>query len=305
MNIVLIHIGNKNIDYVIDTFRHLLKYKNKNIFFLANKKIINKLKFNKISKTIKLHYLDDIEISKKHEIFLNKNNLDKKFGNGFWIKTLERFFYLESFCQNKKFKNIIHLENDVLIFDDLDKYKNIFSKNFNIGMTFLNQKLCVPGFIFFKDYKKLNFLCNYIVKKNKYFFQKKNKNDMKLLAEMYDDFRNIKKYKIRLLPTMNNEIGKFVNSDLQDKKPFYDYYKKFGVIFDACALGQKIGGLDPKFHKIKGSYINPLNIFDVNNIEIIIKKINNDKRPFLKINKKLVRILNIHMHSKKTNFFLN
>ena len=305
MNIILIHIGNKKIDYIVNTFYQLLKYKNKNIFFLANKKIINQLKLYKICKKIKFYNLDKVEISKNHKVFLKKNNLDKKFGDGFWLKTLERFFFIESFCNKMKFKNIIHLENDVLIFDNLEKYEKIFVKNFNIGMTLLNKNLCVPGFLFFKNYKNLNFLCEYIVSKYRFFFQKKNKNDMRIFAEMYNEFKNIKKNKIRLLPTMNSDLGKLVNCDLKDKKPFYDYYKKFGVIFDACAIGQKIGGLDPKFHKFKGSYINPFNIFDISDVEIIIKKNNKYKKPFLKINKKLVPILNVHMHSKKTNFFLN
>ena len=42
-------------------------------------------------------------------------------------------------------------------------------------MTFLNFNLCVPGFVYFKNYKKLNFLCNYITDQNKYFFKKKIK----------------------------------------------------------------------------------------------------------------------------------
>ena len=47
-----------------------------------------------------------------------------------------------------------------------------------------------------------------------------------------------------------------------NNKSFYKNYKKLGVIFDACALGQKIDGLDPKYHKHKGSYINDQSIFD-------------------------------------------
>ena len=305
MNIVLIHIGNNKIDYVINTFHHLLKYENKNVFFLANKKIINNLRLKKISKNIKFFNLDEVKISKLHEKFLKRNKLDKKFGKGFWLKTLERFFYLENFCNTMKLKNIIHLENDILIFDNLEKYQETFSRNFNIGMTLLNKELCVPGFLYFKNHKSINFLCDYINSKFNFFCIKKNKNDMKILAEMYEKFKDNNKIKVRLLPTMNSELGKIVKKKSKDIKPFYQYFKQFNVIFDACAIGQKIGGLDPKFHKFKGSYINPLNIFDASKVKIIIKKIKKNKKPFLKINEKLVPVLNIHMHSKKTNFFLN
>ena len=64
-----------------------------------------------------------------------------------------------NFCEKIKLDNIIHIENDVLIFQDLSKFKKVFQKFYNIGMTFLNFNLCVPGFVYFKNYKKLNQIC--------------------------------------------------------------------------------------------------------------------------------------------------
>ena len=48
---------------------------------------------------------------------------------------------------------------------------------------------------------------------------------MRIFAEMYNEFKNIKKNKNKIIMTMNSDLGKLVNCDLKDKKPFYDYYK--------------------------------------------------------------------------------
>ena len=57
--------------------------------------------------------------------------------------------------KNKKLKNIIHIENDILIFENLNKFEKKFKKLFDIGFTFLNTNNCIPGFIFFKDHKSI------------------------------------------------------------------------------------------------------------------------------------------------------
>ena len=304
MNIILIHIGNSKVDYLLNTVRHLVHFNNKKLFLLANKKMIKRFKDKKISKKINLIDIQKFSLSKQHQNFLNKTRLSKEAQNGLWLKSVERFFYLQNFCEKNKLKDIIHIENDVLIFDRLSKFKKVFNKYYDIGMTFLNQDLCVPGFIYFKNFKKTNFICDYIFSKNRYFFQKKNKNDMRLLKDMFQKYKN-SDHKIRLLPTMTDIMAKEQRLFKKKNEAFYKYQNNFNILFDACAIGQKIGGVDKKYHKHKGSYINQFSIFDANNIKIIIKKYQNFKKPFIKINNKMIPILNVHMHSKKTNFFFN
>ena len=63
-----------------------------------------------------------------HKSFLKKTRLSRTAHDGFWIKTMERFFYIDNFAKTNKLENIIHIENDVLVFYDLDKYKKKFKK---------------------------------------------------------------------------------------------------------------------------------------------------------------------------------
>ena len=85
--------------------------------------------------------------------------------------------------------------------------------------------------------------------------------------------------------------------------PFYKYHKYFDCIFDACAIGQKIGGLDRKFHKHKGPYSNPLNLFKMENLEIGITNSKKIKKPYIKINnKKLICLIFICTQKNKLFF---
>ena len=68
----------------------------------------------------------------------------------FGLKLLIGFLF-RKFCQKKKLKNVIHIENDVLVFDNLKKYEKKFKNLFDIGLTFSNFKNCVPGFMYFKN----------------------------------------------------------------------------------------------------------------------------------------------------------
>ncbi len=300
MNIILIHLGNKKIPYILHTIYHLLYFKNNNIYLLSEGKILNYLKKYKIAKNINFVDVNKLKKSKEHEIFLEKTKLDKRWYGGFWLNTTERFFYIENFCKLKRMENIIHIENDNLIFCNLNKYKSILETNFNIGLTFLNNNQCIPSIIYFKNYKYVRFITNHIFNENRFFFKSRKKNDMQLLAEV----KNKKKCKkIKLLPTLTKEMSKTFNNKI--KKEYYEFSDKFNGIFDAAALGQKIDGLDKFIHKNKGSFINKENIFDPEKIKIIYKKYKKLKKPFIYMDKKTIPILNTHIHSKRTDIFFN
>jgi hypothetical protein len=302
MNIVLIHIGIKRFDHLKGTLNQLLYFNNNKIHLIANKKVLKNLNKFTFLKRINFVDIDTLQKDYFHKSFLKKTRLSRTAHDGFWIKTMERFFYIDNFAKTNKLENIIHIENDVLVFYDLDKYKKKFKKLFDIGFTFLNSNTCVPGFIYFKSYKSITKLTNYIYKKNKYFFQKKNLNDMQLLGNFYNE--NKEKIKVGLFPTVTKELAlRFIKKE-ERVNDFFKNYKYLNIIFDACALGQKIDGLDKKYHLHKGSFNNELNIINPKNLEIIFKIKNKVRFPFLRFKKKFIPIMNLHLHSKKTNKFV-
>jgi hypothetical protein len=298
MNIILIHLGKKKIPYILYTIYHLLYFNNKKIFLLVNKNTFDYIKKIPIIKKINLVNVDEFEKSYEHEFFLKKTKLDKYWYYSFWLKTSERFFYLENFAKNNKLRNIIHLENDNLVFYDLDKLKNKFKKIYKIGLTLLNNEQCIPGFIYFKNYKYTKIVSDHFFNFHKKFLQIKTFNDMEILA----DLKKKNKY-VKLLPTISKDMAEMNMKNID--RDYYKNYEKLKFLFDAAAAGQKLDGLDPKIHKNKGTFINNKNIISPDKFEIIIKKSTTINRPFIKFNNKLFPLINIHMHSKNTKYFIN
>ena len=136
-----------------------------------------------------------------------------------------------------------------------------------------------------------------------FFFRKKNLTDMQLLANFYNEYKQ--KIKIGMFPTITEEIALDHAEDMLKIKEFYENFKQLNIIFDACALGQIVDGLDKKYHLHKGKYINKQNIINPILFNVVFKKINNVKHPYLKYKNTTIPILNLHMHSKNTKNLLN
>ena len=169
MNILLTQIGNKKAPHLIECIKQLLFFNNNKIILISNKFHKNLLKKNKILK--KINFIDEDEIvkSKEHLVFLKNTKLDSKFYDQFWIKTTERFFFIENICSSKKLKNIIHIETDNLIYENLSKFVKSLKK-FKILFNIANHKWCVPNILWFNNYKEIKLFTNFIYKKNKFFF---------------------------------------------------------------------------------------------------------------------------------------
>ena len=67
---------------------------------------------------------------------------------GFWIHSSKRFFVLQQCMEKHNLTNVIHLENDVLLYNDLS---HITFGNY-VYLTMDKHSRCVPGFVFFPDH---------------------------------------------------------------------------------------------------------------------------------------------------------
>jgi len=293
MNFLLIHIGNKKIKHLKYSLLSLIKTKNKNIYLVSSKIIYDQINNIKIKKKIKFIDISSIKKNKIHILFNQISNINKSWNDGFWNNTLERFFYLENISKKFKLKNIIHIENDVLIFENYQKYEKIFKKKYKIAYPLLNNDLAVPSIVYFSNSNYISKLCKFINNQFTIFSRFLNLssklNDMKILNKFYKKNKRI----IKILPTLSNEIGKKI---LKKNSIFYENFLDFNCIFDAAAIGQKIDGVDRSIHQhLKKEYINPLSIFSSK--DLIIKMIK--RKPFLIFNNKKIKISNLHIHSKR------
>ena len=101
----------------------------------------------------------------------------------------------------------------------------------------------------------------------------------------------------------------FISNDFVDNNEEYNFvtnnFHNFQYIFDAAAIGQYLGGVDPRNdNRNTEGFVNETCIIKYNHYHfdwIIIDEI---KRPFIIINNLKYRIFNLHIHSKNLKKFV-
>lgn len=270
-------------DYCFYSLEFSKKYSNKKIILLITKN--NK----KIPKEIEHYFIEDFykeDLSKK----ITLTNYHKEFWNGFWIKTIERFFILESFCKKYDINTFFHAELDNIVFniESLDITLNQFGKNFFFTKDRIERGL--GGFVYINSLDILRNFCNFVLEN----LEKNFINDMYLLGK----FSNTYSEQCAILP---NELN-FFETDKISLKAIDSI--KIGGIVDGIRIGDYLFGSDPRISKVmvfnktepKGDD-NKTN-FDYKNLLFYFSS---SKKEFLithKITKKSVKIYNLHVHSK-------
>jgi hypothetical protein len=210
-------------------------------------------------------------------------NFNIKNKGDFWTVTTERFYYIEHFLKERNLVDMVHFENDVLLYTNLDDLLNI--KELDFCVTNGGDDRMMTGFMYCKNHSLFSdFVSSF--KDTKLGI---NNNDMFILKSYYN------KGKINTIPILpNGEHSK--NIELFDNS-----------IFDCASWGQYLGGTyanpnhqkftDPK-HYIGASIIK-------GEVDAYFKDINGHKIPYCidKKTNKEYKINNLHIHSKKLNLY--
>ena len=151
--------------------------------------------------------------------FDTNSKLNKHFRGGFWHNCSKRLFLLYDYMKMNDLKNVIHIENDVLLYSNMN-YD--FKERLYITMDSKNR--CIPGIMYIPNHTILSGLI-----KNYNFA----KNDMINLANFYNSNKAI----VKTFPIIDNSIGKCM---------YNENFQEFNSIFDGAAIGQYLGGVDPR-----------------------------------------------------------
>jgi hypothetical protein len=239
-NLVYVHIGKTLPYYIFDSIYQTLLTNNYStkIFVILSDILITE--FNEGIKDLNinlytkcdLNYLNIINVIpasilentisfKKYKENVKISDEIKNFRDSFWISTTSRFFYMYSFQELFKIKSFFHIESDVMLYDNLNKIKNKFCED---KMSFVQDNITrvIASIIYINNEENFKILLNYIIEK---LIQDQNLNDMNLLGAFVTDPKF--KYLIKLFP----DTCATPNSEL---------------IFDGAALGQFLGGIDPR-----------------------------------------------------------
>lgn len=298
-SIVFVHLGKELPDHLQYTLKQARLFNECNILLIANRKplesygkVLNKLGVIPIP-------AETLEKSDEHLHFIKHSKLNKSFRDGFWYYTTERFFYLSELVKEMDMTDVFHLENDVMLYFDVETLLAQFRKIYDgIAATFDTYDRCVPGFMYIASSKSIGKLSRFI-------------GTQALRGET--DMNSINKFKevstssdIDSLPIVDKTYIDRENISGPNPYLFSKYCADFNAIFDAAYIGQYLDGVDPRNGPYPRRYINPHCVIKAT--EMTFSWEFDDQRrkiPYVTYYGVKRKINNLHIHSKRTKNFLS
>jgi hypothetical protein len=216
--------------------------------------------------------------------FLDNSKADRDFRGGFWLQTANRFMLIADLMLSLDLKNCLHLENDNVLYFDPSSKLDVFRAHARFAIPF-DRSRAIPGIVWYKDAQIARELANYIRERS-------DVPDFDVIRQFCDS----KLFDAKPLPTMSPAYAISKNLSI---KNYCDGYEQFGGIFDAAAIGQYVGGVDPR--NISGAsrfFLNETSDLNVSQCKVIWDYEKKKRNLILEIQGEEVKVLSLHAHSK-------
>ena len=212
------------------------------------------------------------------ETQVQRLRLDTRYRGGFWHHASARFFALRAYMNKHNVRHIIHLENDVLLYTKmLHEYDDC------MWITMDHPGRCIPGIMYIPDVSFMDDLCdNY----------KCDTNDMENLAAFYNRHKTVS---VKTFPLIDQSFRISM---------YNENYTRFNSVFDAAAMGQYLGGVDPQ--NISGDssgFVNETCEIKYDRYKFKWIQKGEYSFPYMSIDNKLIAINNLHIHCKRVEKF--
>jgi hypothetical protein len=206
--------------------------------------------------------------------------------------------YIANFISEQNIHDVYHLENDVLLYTDIEKLNSSFTKLYsNLAITVGGPDKCMTGFMFIKKPLALQSMIAFFIKllksgsihniKKQYGMDMVN--EMTLMRVYSKGYPNLLKF-LPILP-----FGDFA-----------DNYNSFDSIFDPASWGQYVGGtLDGVPGAKPNDHYIGLLLREHLEYTVIWKQKDKGRVPYFKFNGQEVKINNLHIHSKNLHLYLS
>ena len=243
--------------------------------------------------------IESLKRSREHLLFQMSSELDRNWRDGFWSFTTERFFYLSDAMELFDLKNVFHLENDNMLYADLETLLPVFKQHYpGMGIILFDDDHCVPSFMYIANKQPIQKLCAEIVP-----LARKGVDDMSSLGTFKK--RNPKEV-VDCLPIIMERYPR--NILVQSKNPslFSTHLDAFQSIFDGASIGQYLGGWDPIHgpERAKPGTVREECVFDPSCLKFIWEKDEEGRNvPYVVHQDQCYRINNLHIHSKNLKEF--
>lgn len=300
MNVALVHIGCTGpfIDsaelpnYLGDCIEQYSTFNDGKISVLTDQKnLVKVVKYPQVVPVILENYYSD-KIARLCSFYDHPEK-------SFWAVSMTRFIYLENFMRAKNLRHLYHFENDVLIYFDISKAHHIFRQLYsNIAITPGGPMMNMTGFMYIDNYRALEHMTDFFIhtlaKLGVDGVRKKYNcsmvHEMSLMAAYYEEYGPQYMAYLPILP-----FGEFSQN-----------FDKFNAIFDPASWGQFVGGTRDKVPGAKPAdhYIGPL-LSKNPQYKVEWKDEDGLKCPYFNHDGNLVKINNLHIHSKNLGAFLS
>ena len=268
-------LNNKQ-EYILDNIQQLKNHNNNDIVVITDKK------FNSFFKDASVNIVNVDDIIPDYSNYIL--SLENTFRNGFWKLTSYRFVAIYEYMKKYNIENIIHNENDVLIYENID---NIHFHNMDkILLTMDSKKRCIPGIMFIPN--------SLILHKCLQLFNSKL-NDMENFSICYYNLNG----HVDTLPIfIENNENTVLNMITKN-------FKHYNTIFDAAAIGQYLGGVDPKNRSgYTSGFVNETCVIDYSKYKFVWKNNSGSRVPYIIIDDVEYKIINLHIHCKNLKKFI-
>ena len=249
---------------------------------------------------------EDLGLSELHRQFLRVTRLDRAFRQGFWLHTTERFFCLETLMAKAGLEHVVHLENDVMLYAEPRALLPVLDRCYPaLAATFDAPGRCVPGFVYARQAAAVTRLNQFIVQV--FAHTERTPNDMALLAGFRATFGARALDMLPIIPAGCPHLipGRY-EGKTEQAETFWNRFEDFGAIFDAAAVGQFLGGVDPRNTggRDTAGFVNETCIFDPSRFRYQWQTDSLGRRiPFAVDGSGVYRVNNLHIHCKDLGRF--
>jgi hypothetical protein len=237
---------------------------------------------------VRFVFTDEVPVLSLHEEFREKRKFPPG-GGDFWRVTSERFYYLHDLMLHLNLRVVVHLESDVMIYAPLTALIN--SKRGSATVLYpLDKTRGIASVLFIQDAIACALLCRHGI-------DYPTKHDMDLLEKFY---QANKRAEVASLPTIPETICLTHGLDYQR----YARPRSEGWgIFDAAAIGQFLGGIDP-IHDRRDTrgFVNEESPIEPKKLAVSWT-IEQAKRRPISAATEPENIRNLHIHSKRTGTY--
>ena len=287
MNIILTCVG-KFQEYILENINQLMALGHQSIYVITDRKFFK----NFGSLCLDIILVDVAELPDTYK-YAEKCPMDKSFREAFWVNTSARFFYIYECMRKYSIRNVIHIENDVVIYYNVDVLEPLVDQS-KIYMPFDSYSRNIASIVYIPNHQTLEYvLDNYDMMRN----------------DMYNFAKHVSTGIVDTFPIFTDKYYK----NPYDERMFVSRnYSRFPYLFDAAAMGQYLGGIDPlnEDGDTRG-FVNETTVIKYDNYKFVWSNHitqTNIYQPFLFVEdaeepKQLLPIFNLHIHSKTVNRF--